>query len=502
MRTDSHKSRGLAVCVLALPAMLLLGGCASSTNFANSLTGYSGQARGYKSALDSGVPANVEHEIASMDGKCRSPDKILYLSERGRLRSLSGDRSGSIVDYQVASDAFENERMKAVISASDTLFAASSLASNDMAIPYDGYSFEKVMLHNMQALNYILDYKYDFASIELNRADVEQSYQADKHAKELAEAETKSQDEKIDLKAFDASLAEKSAQDMFGADSVKNSFQNAFTFFLRGLMFEDSAENDKALIEYKKALAIFPSNHTVAESAMRVANLNQDDRQKEQLRNAYGEDLKGQLCPEDSGRLVIVFEKGFIISRSTFRIPFIWDNTILQLVLPYYDTKGYMQSGALETSSNGKLCKTQTICNLDAMAVQSLKEDYSAILLRQALRMIAKYQMQKEVDKQSAGLGLLMKITSVITDRADDRNWLTLPEVVQVGELFLPAGKNTVTCRYLGLSREIDLNIKTGQTHFIIVTQMGPQLMIQGNNIVEPPVEIPVQTPEDVTTAL
>jgi hypothetical protein len=479
-----------------------MGGCASTTNFANSITGYSGQAKGYKEALDSGVTANVEHEINSMEGKCQSPDKILYLSERGRLRSLIGDKAGSTADYLVASDTFENERMKAVISASDTLFAASSLASNDLAIPYEGYAFEKVMLHNMQAINYILASNYDFARIELNRADVEQSYQLDKHAKIAAEAEAKSKDKKIDLNSFDSYLTDKTSQDVFGTGSVKNSFQNAFTFFLRGCMFEDSGEYDKALIEYKKALEIFPANNTIAESAMRTANLNDDARQQQQLTDTYGTSLVGNPCPDGSGRLVIVFEKGFIASRSTFRVPFIWDNAILQLVLPYYDTKGYAQPAFLETSVADKSCQTQTICNLEAMAVQSLKEEYPSILLRQALRMIAKYQMQKEASKQSAGIGLLMKVANIVTDRADDRNWLTLPEVVQVGEIFLPAGDNTVTCRYIGLSCDVDVDIKAGQTHYLIVTQLSQKLLVQGSDIVEAPAGAPVQEPADATSTL
>jgi len=472
-----------AIAATILPALLLIAGCASTTNMRNTITGYSGQARDFQSAMSSGNENRLQREIDGLAKDCQSPDRILYLQERGRMYSILKNRPAAEADYQIASDTFEAERMKAVISASEAFFSATALASNDMAIPYNGYGFEKVMLHNFQAIQFILDHNYDFARIELNHADVEQQYSMEKHQKLLAEAERQKQQQMLNLDSANASTTQKTSTDMFGAGAVKNSFQNAFTFYLRGCLFEDAKSYDRALIEYKKALEIYPGNRFLAESAMRAARLNGSSRDAQNLVNAFGNALRGDPCPEGYGRLVVVYEAGFVKGRSSFEIPFLWDDNVLTLVLPFYDMSGYRPAPELDISVSGAGARTQTICNLDAMAVQSLKEEYTAILVRQVLRMIAKYKMQAQAG--DGALGLVMKVANLVTDNADDRNWRTLPQEVQVAEMFLPAGRNAVSCSSLSLAGSIELDIRPEQTHFLIVTQLGQLLVMQSGDEVQ-----------------
>jgi uncharacterized protein len=469
---------------LLLAALLAAAGCASTTNLRNSVTGYGGQARDMRDALASGSDERIKREARDLDDDCKSADRILYLQEQGRLLSLCGDSAGAIADYQIASDTFEATRMKAVLSASNAYFAATAIATNDLSIPYEGHGFEKVMLHNLQAINYILTNNYDFARIELNHADVEQTFSLEQHAKLLAQAEQQRQEQQLNLDASNATLAQKTSQDMFGAGAVKNSFQNAFTFYLRGALFEDSRDFDKALIEYKKALEIYPANRFIAESAMRTARLCGADRDRQNLVNAFGIALRGDACPAGSERLVVVYESGFIRARSWFKLSFVWNNNVLELVLPFYDMGSYCQPDELDVSAATVGAHTQTICNLDAMAVRSLDEQYKAILVRQVLRMIAKYKMQAQAG--DGALGLLMKVTTLVTDRADDRNWLTLPQSVEIAELFLPVGQQNITCSTSSISRTVTVNMEAGKTHFLIVTGLGPTLVVQGGDIVQP----------------
>ncbi len=52
---------------------------------------------------------------------------------------------------------------------------------------------------------------------------------------------------------------------------VKNSFQNAYTFYLSALFYESSGEYNRANIDYKKALAIYPNNHFLQQDSFRLA---------------------------------------------------------------------------------------------------------------------------------------------------------------------------------------------------------------------------------------
>ena len=463
-------------------ALLLAAGC-ETTNLRNTFTGYSGQARDFQTALSSGDSARIGDEIRSIEKDCQSSDRILYLQERGRMRTFSGDSTGSIADYQIASDFFEQKRMENSITATGAFFNVAAIASNDLAIPYEGHSFEKVMLHNEQAMNFLVAGNTDFARIELNHADVEQVYSLERHAKLVEEADRQSKTQQLKLDDANATLQQKSSQAAFGAGAVKNSFQNAFTFYLRGSLYEDSKDYDKALIEYKKALEIYPENRFVAEAAMRTARLCGASRDRENLTNIFGNVLKGERCPAGSGRVVVLYEAGFVTGRSTFKLPFIYNGEVVELVMPYYDTVSYHPSDELDLSVAGAAARTQTLCNLEAMAVRSLQEDYTPILVRQILRMVAKYQIQKKADEQNPILGFTAKVATIITDRSDDRNWLTLPQTVQIAETFVPAGRQSVSLSVPGASRTVSVDVAEGRTAYLVVAQMGQNLVVRSSSL-------------------
>jgi hypothetical protein len=474
-------------CPVLLLACVLLAGC-ETTNLRNTFTGYTRQGRSFQNALSSGDSARLSETIADIDHDCQSSDRILYLQERGRMRSMNGDAVGSTADYQVASDFFESKRMEGTLTVANGLFNAAAIATNDLAMPYEGHGFEKVMLHNEQAMNYLVANNYDFARIELNHADVEQAYSLEKHAKIVAEADKKSQEQQLSLDAANASLAEKTSQAAFGAGAVKNSFQNAFTFYLRGTLYEESRDYDRALIEYKKALEIYSENRFVAEAAMRTALLCGATRDRETLTNIYGKALKGTPVPQGSGRVVVVYEQGFVLARSTFRLPFIWNGQILELVLPYYDTSAWRPADGLDVSVAGAAAHTQTLCNLDAMAVRALQEEYTEILVRQILRMIAKYKIQQKSEEQNPLLGFATKVASVVTDRADDRNWLTLPQSVQVAECFLPEGRQELSLTAPGVAKSVALNVIPGKTVYVFASQFGPNMVVRSADFAPAPV--------------
>jgi len=69
------------------------------------------------------------------------------------VAQVAGDFSNSKKYYQQAMLAYNAFDDKAKISASELGATASSLVLNDNAIPYRGPGFERIMLHQYQALN-------------------------------------------------------------------------------------------------------------------------------------------------------------------------------------------------------------------------------------------------------------------------------------------------------------------------------------------------------------
>ncbi len=394
-----------------------------------------------------------------MRGQLGGSDRILFLQERGRLRALLGDRDGSIADFQEASDLFEEERMRPPLSLSMGFFSSTSLATNDLALPYPSYPYEKLMVHNFQAINYLKNGDLQRARIELNRADVEQNFAADQNRLLVERTQRQLREQQLDPSRLDHSLREQQAQFARIGESETASFLNAFTYFLSGILFEILEERDRAVIDYRKALEIQPGNPILREALAKALNV-RDGR------------LDGK---ENEGRIVVVYSDGLVAARSALHIPFFYDTSILQVVMPYYSDRSIAppQPLRMHTQSN-ELGETRVITNLNAMAVQALKERYTAIFVRQIMRMIVKSKVQREAEEVSPFAGFLANVFNLITDKADQRSWLTLPGYVQIATLNLPEGEHRL---FYGTSRlsdqSVSLNVISGKTKFLIIDRVG-----------------------------
>lgn len=394
-----------------------------------------------------------------MSRQLSGTDRVLFLQERGRLRALLGDRDGSIADFQEASDLFEEERMRPPLSLSMGFFSSTSLATNDLALPYPGYPYEKLMVHNYQALNYLKNGDWQRARIELNRADVEQSFAADQNRLLVERTQRQLREQSLDPTRLDHSLREHQANFARIAESETSSFLNAFTYFLSGNLFEIMREWDRAVIDYRKALEIQPGNPVLREALVHAQS----------RRDGHGEGKTGE------GRVVVVYSDGLVAARSSLHIPFIYDTSILQVVMPYYSDRSIAPPQPLRMRTGGELLgETRVITNVNAMAVHALKERYTAIFIRQIMRMIVKRRVQREAEEVSPFAGFIANVFNVITDKADQRSWLTLPGYMQIATLTLPEGEHRLLYGTSMLSEQsVKLKIESGTTQFLIIDRIG-----------------------------
>ncbi|MBI5815241.1 MAG: hypothetical protein HZB29_06480 [Nitrospinae bacterium] len=231
--------------LLLFSIAILSTGCATSNMF-RSYTEYVNNMVGT-------LPENGAKEkvLGELDKYRKDKDKILYLMERGRIAQLVGETDISIQDYNDAIAAIQDSESKAVISASKTGASAGSILTNDNAIPYSGYGFEKIFLHHFQAENYLIKGKLEDAGVEARLANERQKEELARHEKELEkvkadEVENKksnplleqySQQMRQSMTAEGKKAGNGSAVDEL-AGKVKNSFQNAYSFYLSGLIYE------------------------------------------------------------------------------------------------------------------------------------------------------------------------------------------------------------------------------------------------------------------------
>ena len=131
--------------------------------------------------------------------------------------------------------------------------------------------------------------------------------------------------EKEGSNADDSPILSRYAQMDEIAGLIKNSFQNAYTFFLSDLIYELLKRPNDAYINYKKALGIFPQNTYLQKDVFRLAGaLNIKEEQRASPKRFDISALANKYKSKSTnGELIIIFEDNFVPQKQELRIPLI-----------------------------------------------------------------------------------------------------------------------------------------------------------------------------------
>ncbi len=434
---------------------LCLCGCVGTSVF----TPYSRQAASLKDYLEQ---EDFEGACQYMQPKLKGQDRLLYLQERGRIYQLAGDLEKSKVDFEAASQIIEGRRFETNLG--QTARTVGAVFLNDNTRPYEGWAYEKVFLHTYQALNYLEAKDLEGALVEIRRANNEQRYETERRALSQALLEAEAKAHNLDWQQEPESLQEvyKDLSPAIGA--VKKTYQNGYTSYLSALVYELAGDRENARVSYRQALELYPGNTFVQEALRRT--LEAKPAQQSQ-----------------KGRLVVLYETGFIPQREQIKVPIPYQGRIYTVALPYLQASSGASRGPLRVSVGGKAYTTQELCQPGALAALALKEEYPGIVLRHLIRLIVRDQSQKQVqtwdEKQGLGgfLGFGVAILGFVLDHADLRSWSTLPHSVQLAEVYLEPGEQAVVLNAYGLE-PVSLNIKigAGQVRFLHLIKVGQRV--------------------------
>lgn len=451
-------------------ATMWLTGCAGTTTF----TAYPNKINPLINTLQQKQPIDFSQCLLS---ECQSRDSILYDMERGRVAQILKNTDISMRDFTAAMDRIKENDEKARIRASSIGANIAATAVNDNAVPYEGYGYERVMLHHYQALNYLNKADLEGAGVEVRRANAEQEESLKRHEGEIDKAQKQVEEKKIESQTNNTEITAKYAQMDEMAGKVKNSFQNAYTFYLSGFIYEMLKQPNDAYIDYKKALEIYPENGFLQKDAIRLAkalNMNED---LEALKARFK--IDAPAIPTDGGDLLVLFEDGFAPQKQEVKIPLpIPKVGVLAIAFPIYNEKWEPYNPLLVDTDNGQLGATEAICDFRVLSVKALKEEVPVIATRQIIRALAKGAATKEAKDKLGILGeLAMGVYNLVSENADLRSWITLPANAQLLRTTLPAGTHTLTLKQNGLpaTATVDLKIAEGSKTILHVVRAGQQ---------------------------
>lgn len=451
--------------LLLLSVAVLLTGCGGTL-----FTSYPNKIQPLTHALSTGAPLNFDQILVD---ETKGSDLILYNMERGRSAHITGKQDVSMNDFKTSLDKMEENDKKAIISASNVAQNLGSIFTNDNAIDYEGEGYERVLLHHYQSLNYLRKKNLEGAGVEVRRANFEQEEALKRFEKEVEKAQKAAEEKKVDNKSM-SNVDKQYAQMDEVAGKVKNSFQNAYTFYISGFIYELLNQKNDAYIDYKKALEIYPDNHYLQKDVVRLAaTLNMgDDLAALQKRFSISPEKKGAEDAE-SGELLVLFEDGLAPQKHEVKIALPVPNAgFVSIAFPIYKEKWTPQYPINVMVDNKSVGVTEAICDIRALAVKALKEKVPVLATRQIIRAITK-GVSNKLAKDQFGFGgeLAMSLINAATENADLRSWLTLPSNAQILRVPLSAGKHKIAIRHTGsrfAAADVDIKAK-GKTVLQVV---------------------------------
>ncbi|MEH6393877.1 COG3014 family protein [Pseudoalteromonas sp.] len=427
----------------------ILGGC-STIGFGDLFTDYATQMTPVRQAINSNNLAQAQ-QLLPTNGQSHS-NYLLNQLEHARLNNLSNQDNTAQPQYEAVYQQMEIKRQAAKVQLSAGLEQSNALLTNDSVIAYTPAPYEMSMLHSYKALGYLFKNDVEGALVEVRRANKVQT-----------DALTANQDD-IDASVKEAQKHYPSMDDVI--KNVKNGYQNAFTFYLSGLLYQSNKQYDDAYIDFKKALEINPENTYLQQDVMHLAKRQGFDQDFAEYKQRFGEPTKHTA---NSGEVVVLIEQGLVPEKDEFvlRLPIYTsggDARFYSLAMPVYKDNAFIPA-INEISIAAHALPLSPLVRLEALAAKTLEEQTPARVSRQILRLVAKEKVRAELARSGGDVGnILANIYNLASEQADTRSWLTLPNQISVARTQLSSGEHV-----LKLGKHSDINFTVSKQGLTLI---------------------------------
>lgn len=372
-------------------------------------------------------------------------DRLLYFLDRGVVEQMLGN-------YEASNAYFE----KAYIYNQDyrNNLGADILAtfSNPMLKPYKAEDFEVVLIHYYKAINFIQLNQLDAALVEVRRINISLNEMNDKYG-----------------------------------DKKNRYKEDAFALTLMGIIYEAKGDVNNAFIAYRNAYEGYQSvysesfNVTVPNQLkhdiLRTAHANgftnelkfyekefninfEPNREKTSTvvffwLNGLGpvkSEFSLNLASTKTGDGAFVFandEEGFAfpynVHTATNKADADGLNQIkfIRLAIPKYQTRTPLVNNAFIEVEGQKLM-LEKVEDINKIAISTLQDRMLRETGKAISRLVVKQAAEYVVREQNQDLGSLVSALNAVTEKADTRNWQTLPYEIYYQRIELAPGDHSI----------------------------------------------------------
>ncbi len=405
------------------------------------------------------------------------PDEVLDYLEKGRLAQITQQPELSKSYFKLAIAYFNQLSHQAQISATDIGQQSTSLLLNDNIINYQIPGYEQLYVHHFQALNYLFEGNLEAAGVEVRRANQVQKKIKTQYEADLSKARQRAEELPINIGPAEDQVNALFSTTEHESNKIKSSFDNGYAFYASALIYELRGEYDHAYIDYKKALAINPSNQILLRDVQRVAR---QLGRHEDLARITAEVGPPMLKESNDAEIIIFYEAGFVPAKTDVTIPITnYHDRAVVISFPMYQqplSNHYPLELYTELSPP---TISYPLTNTYILASTALKERSISTIVRQVGRAITKVELTHKSEKAGGNVGaVLASIYNLVSEQADLRSWLSLPYRVDVIRKTIKPGTKEVVFRPQAstLSKTVPLNIEPNTVTVIQLTNTGNQL--------------------------
>lgn len=463
MLTIPHK---LLTCLLLT---LLVNACSSSGMFSN----YNQQMYAVKSAQKQG---QFTQAITALPERSPSDGSYnLTLLEKARLEYLANNPTQSQQAFEFVYQQVQQNEQAAKIQLSRGIEKLSAVVSNDNAIRYDIPYYEQSMINSYQALNYLNQNNLSGAMVEIRRANLVQN----KALKANQKAINDSQQAMANKGVSTETLASRYPSQSNAIGKVKNGFQNAYTFYLSGVLYEAAGKANDAYIDYKKALEIYPYNVTLQKDVWRLAKTLGMTTDILVFKKRFSSHITEPVVADTiaKGQLVIILEQGIINNKQEvgFQLPIFTshnDVRFYSVALPSYPNRLPNYLG-VSLSYNGQQYQSEEIVRLQSLAAKQLQDDMPGIVTRQIVRLVAKEEVRQQMNRKGGDIGnIIATLYNMASEKADTRSWSTLPDSIHILRKEFTVGEHQLDLMVNGVKQTITININENRQTLVKLTSI------------------------------
>lgn len=370
---------------------------------------YQTKLEGPRGKLQRGEVESALQELKALSEK-EDGDQLVYLLDYATALQFAGryDESAKVF---IRADRL-SEQLD-YVSASRVLGA--TLASEEM-VQYKGDTFEKTFINALMALNFLQSDNLDSAMVEARRIN-------EKYIKLRGE----------DKKSYEL---------------------NPFAKYLSALIWEADKRYDDAYIAFAEAYKIDPTIRYIQEDLIRTAYKSQRQMELQKWQKAFPDiKIKPEWKDRKQSELIVIFLQGWGPRKRPDP-----DSPRFPILSPVrsmtYSINAQIDGGVSSQSS--------VIYNVETAAIQTLNDDRASLIARRLGAAVAKEVVADQIRQKNELLGAVAWIAMHASDRADLRQWSTLPETIQI--LRLPLSGNGKTQK-LKIQELTSSNSESGEPH-------------------------------------